>query len=551
MKNETKRPNLLFIICDQQRANMGFTVGWEEHFMPTMTLLKKNGIEFSNAICNTCMCSPSRSTLFTSLYPAQHGVTDTLSFGGRFSVTEPTLDPSLPNLAKMLRPYYDVQFRGKWHLSKGGMNKLHQEKSLMRAEVAQFGFNDWIAPDAGEDIALPNFGGGYANHDALYVDQAIAYIQAWNAREESGIEQRPFALVVSLVNPHDVLSYPKSYIDGGYDETWLKGDLKPPITADEDLMENWKPAAQWQLKGVLDASLGKINDKEEAKNYVNFYGNLLSHVDHELKRLMDEFYVSDRFGNHSKAKKLGEETIIVRLADHGEMGMSHGGLRQKAFNAYEETIRVPFIFSNPKLINSTGDAIVSSQLASLIDVVPTIAGLVGIDTSSDDFKGYDLSPAILDGDFPTQIQESLLFTFDDVKAGNKNAAQSVAAADRLRCVRTKNWKFVHYFDANGSYIEEYELYYIKGIADHKDHPESTPDDPLSIYLEGLPFEDVNLYYADNPKLKPFSEAALKQIAVAKAAMESLLAERLKDIKVGTSVAIRRQMGKLPTPGAIN
>ena len=46
---------------------------------------------------------------------------------------------------------------------------------------------------------------------------------------------------------------------------------------------------------------------------------------------------------------LRSRTVVVRCADHGEMGLSHGGLRQKAFNAYEETIHIPLVISNPVL----------------------------------------------------------------------------------------------------------------------------------------------------------------------------------------------------------
>ena len=62
--------------------------------------------------------------------------------------------------------------------------------------------------------------------------------------------------------------------------------------------------------------------------------------------------------------------MIVRFSDHGELGLSHGGLRQKMFNAYEESIRVPLIVSNPLLFPepTTSDAPVP-----LVDVVPDAA----------------------------------------------------------------------------------------------------------------------------------------------------------------------------------
>ena len=114
------KPDIVLIITDQERATRHFPKNWEKNNLKTMTFLKENGFTFKNAFCNTCMCSPSRTTLFTGTYPAQHNVTQTLTWGGRYSSAEQELDPSLYNLARMLAPEgYDMQYRGKWHLSKG------------------------------------------------------------------------------------------------------------------------------------------------------------------------------------------------------------------------------------------------------------------------------------------------------------------------------------------------------------------------------------------------------------------------------------------------
>jgi len=75
------RPNLLILITDQQRYRRHWPddAGWLRDLTPNDAELARTGLSFRNAFCNTAMCSPSRATLFTGTYPAQHGVTLTLT----------------------------------------------------------------------------------------------------------------------------------------------------------------------------------------------------------------------------------------------------------------------------------------------------------------------------------------------------------------------------------------------------------------------------------------------------------------------------------------
>jgi choline-sulfatase len=70
--------NVLLFLTDQDRAIQHFPKGWERDNLPGMNRLRGNGLSFTNAFCNACMCSPARSTLFTGYFPAQHGVKYTL-----------------------------------------------------------------------------------------------------------------------------------------------------------------------------------------------------------------------------------------------------------------------------------------------------------------------------------------------------------------------------------------------------------------------------------------------------------------------------------------
>lgn len=441
--NSLTKPDIILIITDQERATQHFPVGWEQENLHSLTFLKRNGFSFDRAYCNTCMCSPSRATLFTGTFPAQHNVTQTLTFGGNYSPAEVQLDNALPNMARMLiADGYDVQYRGKWHLSKGV-----GENGLTASDVALYGFKGWLPPDAGEDTKPENFGGGFANHDKEYVQQSVDFLEQVRNRRSKG-DYQPYCLVVSLVNPHDVLCYPGDF-DYGYNDQFLEGTIGLPVSVSEDLLRNKKPMAQEQTLITAAGLLGPLPSDSDKTKYINFYGNMLKWVDKEISFFLNALYQEDEHGG-----SLANQAIVIRTADHGEMGMAHGGMRQKAFVAYEEALRVPLVISNPILFPPDGTYKNTFNLASLVDIMPTVAELTGA-TPPSDLKGVDLTP-LLQEDVP--VQPSILFTYDDTKAGSNSMPSAVKAANRVRCIRTTEWKFDYYFDALGAYPTEYELY---------------------------------------------------------------------------------------------
>jgi arylsulfatase A-like enzyme len=73
-KADLRGMNVLIFITDQQRATQHFPPHWAEQNLPGLTRLKRHGLTFERAFCDSCMCSPSRATLMTGYFPAQHGV---------------------------------------------------------------------------------------------------------------------------------------------------------------------------------------------------------------------------------------------------------------------------------------------------------------------------------------------------------------------------------------------------------------------------------------------------------------------------------------------
>jgi choline-sulfatase len=516
-------PNVLLLITDQQRypCHWPDDPGWLRDLTPNDHRLAATGLRFRSAFCNTSMCSPSRATLLTGLYPARHGVTLThtqadlrpdprnlpavtaalvemlrgpgaprgralrgfgrgvLQLGPR-SGSEPELRPETPNLARILREAgYEVAYKGKWHLTHpagdGSMLGGWADSDAERLR-REYGFADWEPPDAGENAKAEHFGGGNAGPLGLGWDEVyVRQVETWLGRPQL---PEPFCLVVSLVNPHDVLGYPAQHLGGGYEPSEFRDlGVGLPPTVSEDMRN--KPTVHELMRMGMAAYLGPLRTRRAKLDYVNFYAHLHRVVDAKVGRLLDAL------GDPDDPGSLRSRTVIFRCADHGEMGLSHGGLRQKAFNTYEETIHIPFVVSNPVLFPKPAE---TDALASLIDVLPTLARLAGARPPEPGSQGRDLSPILaerstrepgrpgdegVDFDPVTRhpapapsVQEEIHFTYDDHQAAT--ALQDVPGQpNRIRAVRTAQHKFAFYFDPSGKAATEYEMYDLERDPDER------------------------------------------------------------------------------------
>jgi len=222
-------------------------------------------------------------------------------------------------------------------------HRAHHDRPGASADVLARGLggHGWNPPEAGQDIKPENFGGGTADNDRRYAGEAVAFLDY-----VPNDPDRPFALVASFANPHDILAYPQTWDlempDGGtnYRDAapgCFEMGIELPPTFDEVLALNFKPRAQTQVNLASQVGLGPLIGRDRARNYVNLYAYMQQVVDEHIGAVIDAV---ERNG-------LRQDTIIIHVSDHGEMGMSHGGMRQKVFNAYEETMLVPMVISIP------------------------------------------------------------------------------------------------------------------------------------------------------------------------------------------------------------
>ncbi len=463
-----KKPNIVLIITDQEREVQHWPEGWAEANLPARARLMEHGMHFTNAYCNSATCSPSRATLLTGLYPAQHGVKTLLQSNNPENKAQnrlPVLPPHLPNLARVLEAAgYYVVYKGKFHLSRPVKYNASEERhAWSEADVEHmaetYGFHEWNPPDMGDPTSVNNFGGGDINNDGRFVDgsgtAAGRKVRHDEAYEQSAVGflnnytgDKPFCLVVSLVGPHDAQAYPGRGVTGlgrkplyaraGYE---LAAFEHLPIDAPPTVAENitTKPSVHGSIRRLTNVAIGKSRTKRQQRTHARFYAYLCKEVDRQILKVLDAL----------DANGLTEDTLIVRTADHGELAMSHGGMVEKFYNVYQESINVPLIFSNPKLFpeGRTTDA-----LAALVDVVPTLAALVGAPDPAK-FQGLDLTPVLADP--AAAVQDCVHFTSED------DTWPTRGTPGCIRAIVEKDWKYAVYYDPFGGAAPEYEMYDLK------------------------------------------------------------------------------------------
>ena len=366
-----------------------------------------------NAFCNTAMCSPSRATLLTGRYPAQHGVDadpDRADLrpdprnapavrgddgrdpaaprraapagahavrprrccgSARAPATSRTA-PRHPQPRRLLRGAgYEVAYKGKWHLTQplsgdgrcwpAGRRRTPSDRARLR--VRRLGAARRRREHEGRALRRRQrrrIGEGW---DEVYTRQVEALARPRRPARAvlpRGLARQPprRARLPGLV-PCAAATPTTEFRDLG---------VELPPTVDEDLRD--KPAVHSLMRMGMTAYLGPLRDRARAARLRQLLRPPAP------RRRREDRPPPRRARRPDRPRSLRSRTVVVRCADHGEMGLSHGGLRQKTFNAYEETINVPLVVSNPVLFPRPAE---TDALASLVDVLPTMLTLAGRD----------------------------------------------------------------------------------------------------------------------------------------------------------------------------
>ena len=335
------KPNILFVIADQWRAQAFGFAGDPKAQTPHMDALKKAGLNCVNAISTVSVCCPARASFFTGQRALTHGV----------FLNDVPLNPNAVTLAKVLKQSgYDTGYIGKWHINGDGRSEFIPRDRRQ-------GFDYWKALECTHNYVKSYY---YADGpEKLEWKGYDAIAQTRDAQQyisDHAKSDKPFLLVLAWGPPHD----PYQLAPEQYRAKFRPGEIKLRPNVPESVAQKARiaQAGYYANCAALDDCMGDL-----------------------LQTLRDNGITSN--------------TIVVFTADHGDLIGSHGEWNKQ--QPFDESIRVPLLVRWPKGLIAGGtspDARISSE-----DIMPTLLGLCGVAIPKT-VEGFDYSHCLRSGKNP-------------------------------------------------------------------------------------------------------------------------------------------------------
>ncbi|KFI28616.1 choline-sulfatase [Haematobacter massiliensis] len=349
------QPNILIVMADQFAGTL-FPDGPAAFLhAPHLRALAARSVRFVNTYTASPLCAPARASFMSGQLPRRTRVYDNAA---EFASDIPTFAHHLR------RAGYHTCLSGKMHFV--GPDQMHGFEERLTTDIypADFGWTpDYTRPTERIDWWYHNLGSvtgaGVAEiTNQMEYDDEVAFLAGQKLYDLArGHDARPWCLTVSFTHPHDPYVARRKFWDL-YEESPALKPLVPAIPyADQD------PHSQ-RLMNACDYERFDITSEDIARARQGYFANI-SYVDEKVGELLD---ILDR-------TRITEETVILFLSDHGDMLGERGMWFKMSF--FDGSARVPLMVSAPGWVPGRVETPVST-----LDVLPTLAGLAGIDLGS-------------------------------------------------------------------------------------------------------------------------------------------------------------------------
>lgn len=386
------RPNVVFVLTDDQRADCLSRNGHPFLKTPHLDRIAAEGAYFNNAFCTTALCSPSRATFLSGNYAHSHGVMN------NFTEYPPTLQ-SWPGLLRSAG--YQTAYIGKWHMGeendspRPGFDYWASHKGQGKYYDTEFNIN-------GKRQELK----GYYSH--VITDLA----KDWLGKRE----KRPFALLIGHKAPHGIWIPEKKY-----EHVFDHVKIAKPATATPGAD---KPDWVRERIGTWHGINGPLYGSKDYDTFVRTYHATILSVDDSIGEL------------RAALERTGEldNTIFIFASDSGFLLGEHGSIDKRVM--WEESIKIPLMIRYSRAIRAgtTADNLVLNH-----DVAPTVLDLCGV-KARQPMQGQSLVP-LLGGKPGPNWRKSFFYEY--------NFEDEFPYTPNVRGVRTERWKYIHYPNGEG------------------------------------------------------------------------------------------------------
>jgi len=349
------KPNILFIMTDQQHDRMMSCAGNKWLDTPAMDSLADEGIRFSKAYCSNPVCAPSRISMATGMMSCRLGADDNGSFCEKVGLPE---EVNCNSMGKLMKKAGYATFYG---------GKVHMTRQLQ-------------PPVAGYDVFFSD------DREALPA-ACIDFIK--QKRDE------PFFAVASFINPHDICFAHRAKNDvNTHDVLELRKEaLELPLEELPPLPDNYEitvdePSAVdvYLNPNAITPAIVMRDEYDDYEWRINrwIYHRLTEQVDKLIGEILQGLKESGHEG----------DTLILLTSDHGNMDASHHLASKGLF--YEESVKVPFIMKYPHEIP---EGIIDNEnlISTGLDILPTMCDYAGVE-KPEHMLGKSLRPVAERGD---------------------------------------------------------------------------------------------------------------------------------------------------------
>lgn len=418
-----KRPNVLYILCDDIRWNAMSCAGHLALKTPNIDRVASEGVRFENMFCTTSLCSPSRASILSGLYAHSHGVTN--------NFTE--LPATLTHWPMRLRESgYETAYVGKWHMGedndspRAGFDFFATHKGQ-----GKYFDTEWNVNGAGASKIL-----GY--YTTVLTDMALD----WLRRDHSG---KPWVMCIGHKAPHSFYTPEEKYthtfdrVRVPYPDTAFQLDDKPAWIKDRRYTWHgiYGPLFEWRKKFPDD----RPEAVKDFENMVHGYWGTILSVDDSVGRMLRYLEETRQIDN----------TVIVFMGDNGLLEGEHGMVDKRT--AHEPSLRIPLLVRYPGLARGK----VVKQQALTIDVAPSLLELCGA-KPLEGIHGKSWVKLARDGD--ETWRKAWFYEY--------NYEKQFPYTPNVRAIRTDDWKYIHYPHGDDSPDKHMaELYDIKNDPDER------------------------------------------------------------------------------------